>query len=502
MPFLVILITIINNERWDSDMYYKLSRDVLFRKYDEYGLITDNSEYGYRMLNDKRRTLGEKYVSKSGAFMLATLNRTPKYIDDIVDELIKIFIGVDFNTLKKDTIDFFQYFVEEGFLCFGETMERCKEKNNSLTSTTERISDSAIVVGLDDCVNSTFKSHEFLRSIHIEIANACNERCVHCYIPHKYKTDTMNSDMFYQIVEEGRDMNIIHVTLSGGEPLLHNDIIGFLKRCRELDLSVNVLSNLTLLTDEITDEMKRNPFLSVQTSLYSMNSDIHDKITMMSGSFDKTVNGIKRLIKAGIPVQISCPVMKQNKDDFVNVIRWGRSHNISVAVEPVIFASYDHTGENLSNRLSIEEIGEAIDYQFGEGYASVIRSLAKEKEGFKADDPICSICIYSFCISVSGEVYPCVGWQTNVIGNIDKQKLCEIWEESEEIKKLRKVKRKNFPKCVNCEDRGYCTVCMMSNSNENPDGDAFRINEFHCEVAALKHKKMMEYSNKQISCTK
>ena len=44
-------------------MYYKLRQDVLFRQYDEYGLITDNSEYGYRMLNDMKRPRGEKYVS-------------------------------------------------------------------------------------------------------------------------------------------------------------------------------------------------------------------------------------------------------------------------------------------------------------------------------------------------------------------------------------------------------------------------------------------------------
>ena len=76
-------------------MYYKI------RQYDEYGLITDNSEYGYRMINDNRRLRGEKYVSKSGAVMLATLDRNPKYIDDIVDELAHIFVGVDLETLKN-----------------------------------------------------------------------------------------------------------------------------------------------------------------------------------------------------------------------------------------------------------------------------------------------------------------------------------------------------------------------------------------------------------------
>ena len=37
---------------------------------------------------------------------------------------------------------------------------------------------------------------------------------------------------------------------------------------------------------------------------------------------------------------------------------------------------------------------------------------------------------------------------------------------------------------------------MMSNSNENQDGDAFRINEFNCKVAELKHNKLITYGIK------
>lgn len=40
-------------------MYYKIRNDVLFRKYQGHGYITDNSEYGYRMLNDARIYPGE-----------------------------------------------------------------------------------------------------------------------------------------------------------------------------------------------------------------------------------------------------------------------------------------------------------------------------------------------------------------------------------------------------------------------------------------------------------
>ena len=79
-------------------------------------------------------------------------------------------------------------------------------------------------------------------------------------------------------------------------------------------------------------------------------------------------------------MQISCPIIKQNKDSYVDVLHWGWAHNIAVATEPVIFAAYDHSGCNLENRLSIEEVDDVLTIQMQEGYAESIRKTAKDKE--------------------------------------------------------------------------------------------------------------------------
>lgn len=270
-------------------MYYKIRNDIMFRQYEEHGYIADNSEFGYRMLNDSTCERGEKYVSQSGAVMLSVLQKEPKHIDDIATELSEIFVGVEKEILKEDAIEFYQYFCEEGYLSSGVTIEECVDCNLNVENNQLDNERSAIAINTDDCVKSIFKPDEFLRSIHIEIANACNECCVHCYIPHKYKTNTMDPELFYKIIDDGRKMNIIHVTLSGGEPLLHKDIIGFLEKCREMDLSVNVLSNLTALTDSVISEMIKNPLLSVQTSIYSMDPEIHDSITKLPAQRQDTI---------------------------------------------------------------------------------------------------------------------------------------------------------------------------------------------------------------------
>ena len=208
-------------------MYYKIRNDVLFRKYQGHGYIADNSEYGYRMLDDNRRYLGEKYVSASGAVMLSMLSKSPRSIDDVVGELSQIFTGVEYEVLKQDTTEFFDLFVDEGFLSRGETIDTCTDQfvgSASRSNGGDQFQDDIV---RNDCTGGEISPNEFLRSIHIEIADACNERCIHCYIPNERKNNVIDSALFYRIIEEGRKMNIIHVTLSGGEPLLHKDILGF-----------------------------------------------------------------------------------------------------------------------------------------------------------------------------------------------------------------------------------------------------------------------------------
>lgn len=474
-------------------MYYKIKDNILYRQYAKYGYITDNSEYGYQMLNEEAHHPGEKYVSESGAYMLAQLGRTPRHIDEITENLLNIFEGVSYEELRSDTFEFYNNLFQEGYLSIGKTYEECQ--NESLTPMDYENQDSTIDM-TKDFSEIMMSPNDFLRSLHIEIASACNERCVHCYIPHEYKDEVIDTNLFDRIIEQGRKMNIIHVTLSGGEPLIHKDILHFLKKCRELDLSVNVLSNLTLLNDEIIDEMKKNKLLSVQTSLYSMNASEHDAITKMAGSFNKTKEALLKLYDLNIPVQISCPIMKENKRSFIDVVKWGEELGISVAVEPQIFGSYDHSQRNLAHRLSIEEISDALNLELENGAFEDLKRNAEEKESLEPNDSVCSICRYSICIAASGQVYPCVGWQSNVIGDLNKQSLKDIWETSEKIKYLRSIKRSRFTKCLTCKDRGYCTVCMMNNANESPVGDAFAIPQFHCQAAASIHNCVTNYMNK------
>lgn len=100
--------------------------------------------------------------------------------------------------------------------------------------------------------------------IHMEVVSECNERCIHCYIPHENKDMAMDLRQCFDVLEQAREMQVLNITISGGEPLMHKDIVAILHKCYENNFSVNLLSNLTMLNDEILSVMKENPLISVR----------------------------------------------------------------------------------------------------------------------------------------------------------------------------------------------------------------------------------------------
>jgi radical SAM protein with 4Fe4S-binding SPASM domain len=485
-------------------MFFKQKSTVIFRSYKSFGYLTDNRNFGYQQTNNNENYIGDKIISESGTVFLSVLGRKPQTLDRLVNKINKQFTDVDIRTIKNDAREFYCMLESDGFIVSGKTLEECNEKDARFSY---KIIEPEIIKmdfsptimhpekSTQDFLEEYFKGKPQLTNLHIEITSKCNERCVHCYIPHDAKVSSIEPDLFYDVLKQCKNMRLLHLTLSGGEPMLHKNFCDFLRKCKEYDFSVNVLSNLTLLDDEIIKEMKTNPLLGVQVSLYSMNSNIHDEITQMKGSFVKTKNAILKLIENDIPLQISCPIMKQNKTCYAEVIKWAKKHKIHVGDDYVIIAKYNHTIQNLSCRLSINEIKEVINDRVAndEKYLEQMEREAEKKKNITSNDIVCSICHSSICITDNGNVYPCAGWQDYVVGNVKKTSLNDIWNNSEKVQHLRGLRKKDFPKCIQCIDKEFCTMCMVRNANENSMGDPLVVNEFFCNIAKLNRQIMLKW---------
>jgi len=491
-------------------MFFKQKSNVMFRDFESFGYITDKRNFGYKQTDNNDNYIGDKILSESGAVFMSALGRKPQTLDELTKKIKKQFTDVDIELIKNDAREFYFKLERDGFIVSGETMQECDDKDTkfsykTLESETVQKNISSTNMYLEkstqDFLEEYFKDKPQLTNLHIEIISKCNERCIHCYIPHDNKVSYIEPDLFYNVLDQCKNMRLLHLTLSGGEPMLHKNFCDFLRKCKKYDFSVNVLSNLTLLNDEIIKEMKANPLLGVQVSLYSMDSNIHDEITQMKGSLEKTKNAILKLIENDIPLQISCPIMKQNKNCYDEVIRWAEKHKIHVGVDYGIIARYNNTTENLSCRLSMNEIKQVINDKVANDskYIEQIEIEAEKKKNMTSNDFVCSVCHSSICIADNGNIFPCAGWQDYIVGNIKEASLNDIWENSQKVQYLRSLQKKDFPKCIQCPDKEYCTMCMVRNANENPQGDPLVVNEFFCDIAKLNKKIVLEWKDKHLN---
>ena len=479
-------------------MLYRQKKDTYIRNYDGVGYITSTGLFNDRCTNE------------SGTVFLCALNRKPQTLDDLVDKIMPQFTGVERETIKADAAEFYDALVADGFVIKGETEDELNKKDIGFTYKTVQPKtireDFTPTIQRADSTTQEYLEKHFagkphLNSFQIELTSKCNERCVHCYIPHKFKLYNITDELYYSTLEQLSKMGVLSVTLSGGECMTHPKFKEFLRAAKKYDFYVNILSNLTLLDDETVEIMKEGNVSSVQVSLYSMIPEHHDAITQLKGSFYKTRDAILKLIENDIPLHVSCPTMKGNKDDYGDVLRWCHEHKIRAGTDYIMMAQYNHDTDNLANRLSVDEAGKVIsdimaddvDYQKAILAPDFVQRCNENQ--FNPERRLCGVGISSCCMIANGNVYPCAGWQEMVLGNLNETSLQEIWDNSEKIKWLRGLKMKDLGggECCKCDKAAFCAPCMVRNANESPTGNPLEINRHFCAVAAKNKQIVLDW---------
>lgn len=483
-------------------MYYMLNKDAYFRSYGDVGYITSTGFFTDRM------------VDASGSVFLQPIGREPVHIDEIAEAIASSFIDADVSTIKEDAIEFFKPFVEDGFLVCGSTPEKTKE--NALGFSYDVIEPRTIredftpehlraKPNTQETLENYFLTNPQLTHFQIELTSRCNERCLHCYIPHELKEGDISPDLYYSVLDQLEKMSTWHITLSGGEPMLHPHFKEFLRAAKERDFYVSILSNLTLLDDETIALMAEGNKSFVQVSLYSMIPEHHDMITQLPESHAKTLASLEKLIKADVPVQVSCPTVKENKNDFRDVLRWAHDHKVRATTDYSIMAEYNNDTSNLVHRLDPEECGEVIRdiLEWDTDYQDQILSPDFERQAYEysidLDSPLCGVGISTCCMVSNGTVYPCSGWHSHDCGNLNNSSLADIWLHSEKMNELRTLRRRDMKDCIGCDKQDFCSQCIARNANESTSANPLEICSYYCEVAKINKELVMQWRKEHLA---
>lgn len=488
-------------------MLIKQSKNSFIRTTERYGYITN------------QLTRHDRSYDAFGADLLREISREVKKVDDIINHLLTtVYVGVDFDTLKADFIEFAESLKKDHFILMAETLEELEAQEqtfsysmgNPKTLATDfyQVTEKPISENTQDFFLEEVQGRPLISNIQFELSSRCNERCIHCYIPNEKKNAgfDMPTAKVKDLLDQLAVMGGIHVTFSGGEAFMHKDLIELVRYAREKDMMVSILSNLIALKDEQVQQLYDLNVSLIQVSLYSMDAAIHDLITTVPGSFAKTKAAIEKLVAADVPVQISCPIMKVNRHGYKEVLRYAESLKIKAQTDYIMMAEANFDTSNLANRISIEETEELLRdiMSYDRNYKENVLTQRPVSEEIKFDlerykkQPLCGVGYDNCCITANGDVYPCAGWQSMVLGNVYKQPLQEIWENSPKVKELRKLTQADFPQCLECEARDFCARCLVRNYNES-NGDMLKVNQHFCDVAFLTKRLVEEKFGKDFN---
>lgn len=289
----------------------------------------------------------------------------------------------------------------------------------------------------------SFRNHIPL-SGHFELTGRCNLRCVHCYCTFEQKRDMLSTQDVFKIIDDLHDAGTLGLVLTGGEIFLRRDIGDILQYLQEKRFILRINTNATLLDEKLLKLVADlTNIYRIHVSLYSAEPEVHDAVTKVKGSFQKTRNNLIALKEAGHDLRINCSVMQTNAASYQNVKTYiGNEFELPVHFDPFIFPKDDGTEDNLTQLIDDEMFA---DYDFFTG---------REQKSESTKPKLCKAAFSFFSIDEVGNVYPCLKMKksmVNPLGKVPKERFSDIWQSSKQVQSIRASLENKLRNCSVCE---------------------------------------------------
>ena len=406
-----------------------------------------------------------------GSVIMEALTRNSRSIEDVLADIAQS-VNIPFVRSELDFKPLIIEMAEEGLL------DVVREPMQEEIAMQKMSSEVAIIDNEKNTLSEFYTKHQLLLSLHIDITSNCNERCVHCYIPgHEQKY--LPYESIAEVLSDFRAMNGMTVYVSGGECMTHPDFERILRKCRELDFNIIVLSNLSLCTQRHIELLKEIGPQYVNVSLYSTKSNEHDSITTIPGSWQRTMDSILACEQAGVDIRLAAPLLRINRHAFADLKAFAVSHNMHLVPDFNIISRSNHDCSNLQYACTANELEETLRANrniFDLGWAGICR-----------DDPeatLCDIGRYRIHLNANGDFYPCPSMYGYVLGNLKETTLGEVWR-GQKLEYLRSLRWKHMGECIRCEHRQFCEPCLAYNFNAT--GDMFKTIPEKCQMSSIVH---------------
>jgi radical SAM protein with 4Fe4S-binding SPASM domain len=292
-------------------------------------------------------------------------------------------------------------------------------------------------------------------AVHFDLTYRCNERCVHCYLDHHDYGELTTSEV-KRVLDQLAEAGTLFLTFSGGELLLRKDLFELLAYARALGFDVKLKTNAILIGDREAVRIRDLGVRQVQISIYSHRAEVHDGITKVPGSLQRSLSAIRFLKRRGLQVVIANVLMRQNAGDYPHVRALAAEVGVECTIDPTITPKMDGDTSILNLRVSAPQLVRVFTDKslVGESFSISAPDLDEDM----LDARPCSAGHTACYVSPYGDVYPCVQFPLPT-GNLRHQRFEEIWHNSPQLKEVRAIRMRHLPTCSSCSHMATCTRC-------------------------------------------
>ena len=284
-----------------------------------------------------------------------------------------------------------------------------------------------------------------LSSVLIELTYRCNLDCFFCYNDLGLRGTPLTFEQYEALLRDLASMNVLNVTLSGGEPLAHPDFFRIGALGRDLGFVMRVKSNGHALHGELARRLRDevDPFI-VEVSLHGARAETHDRQTRVAGSFTRLVANLREMIALGLRVKVNSTLTSWNERETAEMYALCDSLGLPLRFDLQVSPRDDGNKTPLDVAPTSDGIRGLMRIE-SERYARFAAATlpppaqatardAVASAGGDASAPLsmpkttkhCGAGSSGIAIDPYGNVYPCVQWR-RAAGNLHETSISAMW---------------------------------------------------------------------------
>jgi MoaA/NifB/PqqE/SkfB family radical SAM enzyme len=214
----------------------------------------------------------------------------------------------------------------------------------------------------------------------LELTYACNLRCGFCYTDSPrhtlQRTPELSDEEWREVVRQSLDLGIVEAVVTGGEPFLRRELtLETIEALAGAGVGVTLNTNGWFVDDEVAARLGALRGVTAHVSLDGARAGLHDGSRGVPGSWRRAIEGINRLLGAGVGVCVVHVVTPANANAVPELLEQMWALGVPwVRVTPVVVTgAAARGGEWRISRKALEDAVEEFRRRRGEAMRIILQ---------------------------------------------------------------------------------------------------------------------------------